>query len=142
MQYLSINYGKCYSIREAFQKKLCGNFPQGGGGVGLIQTFLNKTKLVLQCVLSKASKSFFQLKEFGELVPRFAIYFISTNIDFIDSCRRHNESKLWDIFVSFCFVSVCILLQCIREAFKNKNDETYGIFHMWADPPPPQHITF
>ena len=24
----------------------------------------------------------------------------------------------------------------IREAFKNKNDETYGIFHMWVDPPP------
>ena len=22
----------------------------------------------------------------------------------------------------------------IREAFKNKNDETYGIFHMWVDP--------
>ena len=25
----------------------------------------------------------------------------------------------------------------IREAFKNKNDETYGIFHMSVDPPPP-----
>ena len=24
----------------------------------------------------------------------------------------------------------------IREAFKNKNDETYGIFHMLVDPPP------
>ena len=23
-----------------------------------------------------------------------------------------------------------------REAFKNKNDETYGIFHMLVDPPP------
>ena len=29
----------------------------------------------------------------------------------------------------------------IREAFKNKNDETYGIFHMLVDPPPPpQHM--
>ena len=25
----------------------------------------------------------------------------------------------------------------LREAFKNKNDETYGIFHMLVDPPPP-----
>ena len=24
----------------------------------------------------------------------------------------------------------------LREAFKNKNDETYGIFHMLVDPPP------
>ena len=29
----------------------------------------------------------------------------------------------------------------LREAFKNKNDETYGIFHMLVDPPPPyQHM--
>ena len=28
----------------------------------------------------------------------------------------------------------------IREAFKNKNDETYGIFHMLVDPPPCQHM--
>ena len=26
----------------------------------------------------------------------------------------------------------------IREAFKNKNDETYGIFHMLVSPPPPE----
>ena len=24
----------------------------------------------------------------------------------------------------------------LREAFKNKNDETYGIFHMLVNPPP------
>ena len=29
------------------------------------------------------------------------------------------------------------LLQFLREAFKNKNDETYGIFHMLVGPPPP-----
>ena len=27
-------------------------------------------------------------------------------------------------------------LERLREAFKNKNDETYGIFHMLVDPPP------
>ena len=32
-------------------------------------------------------------------------------------------------------------LKLLREAFKNKNDETYGIFHMLVDPPPPyQHM--
>ena len=28
----------------------------------------------------------------------------------------------------------------LREAFKNKNDKTYGIFHMLVDPPPSQHM--
>ena len=28
------------------------------------------------------------------------------------------------------------LIDTLREAFKNKNDETYGIFHMLVDPPP------
>ena len=27
----------------------------------------------------------------------------------------------------------------VREAFKNKNDETYGIFHMLVDPHPPTY---
>ena len=27
-------------------------------------------------------------------------------------------------------------LNQVREAFENKNDETYGIFHMLVDPPP------
>merc|ERR1712012_1189474 len=30
----------------------------------------------------------------------------------------------------------------IREAFKNKNDETYGIFHMLVDPPLPTYGKF
>ena len=29
-----------------------------------------------------------------------------------------------------------IYVQPLREAFKNKNDKTYGIFHMLVDPPP------
>ena len=32
--------------------------------------------------------------------------------------------------------------EVIREAFKNENAETYGIFHMWVGcvPHPPQHM--
>ena len=30
----------------------------------------------------------------------------------------------------------------LREAFKNKNDETYGIFHMLVDPPLPTNGQF
>ena len=33
-------------------------------------------------------------------------------------------------------------VRCIREAFKNKNDETYGIFHMLVDPPLPTYGKF
>ena len=32
------------------------------------------------------------------------------------------------------------LWQVVREAFKKKNNETYGIFHMLVDPPPSQHM--
>ena len=30
----------------------------------------------------------------------------------------------------------------LSEAFKNKNDETYGIFHMLVAPPPPTNGKF
>ena len=30
----------------------------------------------------------------------------------------------------------------VREAFKNKNDKTYGIFHMLVDPPLPTYGKF
>ena len=30
--------------------------------------------------------------------------------------------------------------ELLREAFKNKNDETYEIFHMLVDPLPPPNI--
>ena len=39
--------------------------------------------------------------------------------------------------IKIVFTNLTIrLLFCVREAFKNKNDETYGIFHMLVDPPP------
>ena len=43
-----------------------------------------------------------------------------------------------------CFLNKFIISSkfctVVREAFKNKNDETYGIFHMLVDPPPCQHM--
>ena len=33
-------------------------------------------------------------------------------------------------------VNNVIFMDTLREAFKKKNYETYGIFHMWVDPPP------
>ena len=35
---------------------------------------------------------------------------------------------------------IAMSLFFVREAFKNKNDETYGIFHMLVVPPPYQHM--
>ena len=54
-----------------------------------------------------------------------------------------NES-FWNPHGIFNLQRICSLAKRIlfrvREAFKNKNDETYGIFHMLVDPPPYQHM--
>ena len=53
----------------------------------------------------------------------------------------HTGEIVWIKHVLFVFPSDRISRrQMIREAFKNKNDETYGIFHMLVDPPPPTNI--
>ena len=42
------------------------------------------------------------------------------------------EGEIANIYLST--LNICFIK--LREAFKNKNDETYGIFHMLVDPPP------
>ena len=45
-------------------------------------------------------------------------------------CLLQGQAQL-DQRAVFCFSTIRL-----REAFKNKNDETYGIFYMLVDPPP------
>ena len=47
---------------------------------------------------------------------------------------RKMSNTLAHIGPSVCLLIIILL---VREAFKNKNDETHGIFHMLVNPPPP-----
>ena len=59
--------------------------------------------------------------------------------DLKEICRNYNKKQQagllevgWDNQVGWAKNIIDVQL---REAFKNKNDETYGIFHMLVDPP-------
>ena len=52
-----------------------------------------------------------------------------------DACLKVTDAWLWlTILTSLTLISPCCAV--LREDFKNKNDETYGIFHLLVDPPP------
>ena len=62
--------------------------------------------------------------------------------DLKEICRNYNKKQQagllevgWDNQVGWAKNIIDVQL---REAFKNKNDETFGIFHMLVDPPPRQ----
>ena len=50
-----------------------------------------------------------------------------------------NEQQLEKVVEFRPPLSTLVPQEILREAFKNKNDETYGIFHMLVDPPPPTY---
>ena len=53
--------------------------------------------------------------------------------NFFDVDHKHFRRS---VPIKYDYSKLQVNIDVLREAFKNKNDETYGIFHMLVDPPP------